>query len=452
MLSKRSLSIRDGLETCDKQFATIKSRDELEPELRVDLDRLNALRVDANRRFQELEAEHSLPAYENDPNLSWVGKREKGLGSYVLTILLWWIILLFLVQSVAIILLPHVEYFARMVGAVSATDLDTFNKNFPFNKISVGPDWETNFTFPHGMWTAVGTYNEEKGDFSYAFVGVVQKLTLLAFVIGSVELWNIADERKRAQTVLDSPSAPNPLLAHFGRDKVALFPRRMLTMTPVANGLGDAYQHPDPFIAYCDTVSATIEGVAKSAPQSILATFLGYVSDVLVAGTQNSQLSGVARFADSREPAVRATMEERFWLMDYLIWLLPTIGFLGTIYGIGEGLVTVRTAFIGNGALSIDAEKMKAAISTLGIAFDTTAFALALVAVLLWMQKRSEKSLSQFVDATLRAVRKRLISNLRGTDAVSDFELLREVEELTRRLTPKSPTTDSAGQSSAREG
>lgn len=57
----------------------------------------------------------------------------------------------------------------------------------------------------------------------------------------------------------------------------------------------------------------------------------------------------------------------------YLLWAIPSLGFIGTVLGISQALM------IANG------KDMKAITATLGVAFDTTLVALILSIILMWL-------------------------------------------------------------------
>ena len=83
----------------------------------------------------------------------------------------------------------------------------------------------------------------------------------------------------------------------------------------------------------------------------------------------------------------------------YLIWLLPTLGFIGTVWGIGRGLS--KFAGIIRNAAEWDAvrDELPGVTTQLGTAFDTTLLALVLSALALlymsWMLKRDEHILEK---------------------------------------------------------
>jgi biopolymer transport protein ExbB/TolQ len=98
---------------------------------------------------------------------------------------------------------------------------------------------------------------------------------------------------------------------------------------------------------------------------------------------------------DSQLELWQYRVELNYNLVRYITWLLPTIGFLGTIIGIGQALT-----FAGSGEIDADsAEFLPAVTSQLGLAFDTTMLALLMSAVLVFflqiVQGREERLIEE---------------------------------------------------------
>ncbi|MCX5673870.1 MAG: MotA/TolQ/ExbB proton channel family protein [Planctomycetota bacterium] len=83
----------------------------------------------------------------------------------------------------------------------------------------------------------------------------------------------------------------------------------------------------------------------------------------------------------------RENLESRFTLVRYIIWLIPTIGFLGTVIGIGVAITQFSSvmAQVGEGTEDFQTRLqgvLGEVASNLGVAFDTTMLALLLSAFL----------------------------------------------------------------------
>ncbi len=84
----------------------------------------------------------------------------------------------------------------------------------------------------------------------------------------------------------------------------------------------------------------------------------------------------------------------RYNMLRYLTWLIPSLGFIGTVIGIGRAL-----AFAGDPANAQDAMLLNEVTRRLAISFDGTFLALVLAALLVFLtniaQSREEHALNQ---------------------------------------------------------
>ena len=87
-------------------------------------------------------------------------------------------------------------------------------------------------------------------------------------------------------------------------------------------------------------------------------------------------------------------LDTRYRLLQYITWLLPTVGFIGTVVGI-----TAALAHMGNAADVQDPDLLGELAGRLGVAFHTTLLALLLSAVLVlattMTQQREERILNE---------------------------------------------------------
>jgi biopolymer transport protein ExbB/TolQ len=107
----------------------------------------------------------------------------------------------------------------------------------------------------------------------------------------------------------------------------------------------------------------------------------------------------------------RDALESRYTLVRYLIWLIPSIGFLGTVVGIGRAIVRFTGFMMGIGSGSADfqaqmQQMLSGVAGQLGVAFDTTVLALFLSAIIVALvsivQSRDEGLLSGIDEYCLR--------------------------------------------------
>ena len=93
----------------------------------------------------------------------------------------------------------------------------------------------------------------------------------------------------------------------------------------------------------------------------------------------------------------------RYGLVRFIAWVVPTLGFIGTVYSLGASLSAAGTT---------DALDLKAVARTLGIGFDCTMIALMQSAILVFflhlVQEKEESALNNAGDYTLRNLINRL--------------------------------------------
>ena len=120
----------------------------------------------------------------------------------------------------------------------------------------------------------------------------------------------------------------------------------------------------------------------------------------------NLNFSAVPAFVDARIGYFSDKAATDSAMVRYLLWLIPSIGFVGTVVGIGNAL-------LGTGdVLADDPLAQQTAIQDiagkLGTAFDTTFVALVLAIVGMWLfhlvQKKEETVIQQSAEKTLSAL------------------------------------------------
>jgi len=107
-----------------------------------------------------------------------------------------------------------------------------------------------------------------------------------------------------------------------------------------------------------------------------------------------------------------ARQHASFALFRVIVWSIPILGFLGTVVGITMALNSVD--------LRAPDESMVEVLSGLGLKFDTTALALSLSIVLMFVQFFVEKAESSLLDRVTRQVAEEILSRFPPTAAASD--------------------------------
>ena len=116
-------------------------------------------------------------------------------------------------------------------------------------------------------------------------------------------------------------------------------------------------------------------------------------------------------------------IELRYNMLRYVIWLIPTLGFVGTVLGIAFAMRTAGVMFAGASLTeaTIGPEMMEQVTGDLGVAFYTTLLALLQSAVLMFamhiMQEREEGALNRIGQYSLRNLVNRLHEERRGGGA-----------------------------------
>ncbi|MFG1499144.1 MotA/TolQ/ExbB proton channel family protein [Halobacteriovorax sp. XZX-3] len=84
----------------------------------------------------------------------------------------------------------------------------------------------------------------------------------------------------------------------------------------------------------------------------------------------------------------------------YLLWAIPSLGFIGTVLGISSALMLANS------------KDMQLITSTLGVAFDTTLVALILSIILMWLFHDLQKATDQFHMKTKEYVIENLVNKI----------------------------------------
>ncbi len=266
-------------------------------------------------------------------------------------------------------------------------------------------------------------------------VGAIQKFSLLLLIVAYLEIAVIRRERQLADATLEERCYPNGLTRSSDdeSDWFSLFPRRRLALATMDDRI-------DPYVVIRSKLDALRSEMRMNRQNigSMTMRLLDYISDVLSAGLTTETVDELGERSDRLEVNYRDHLLDRFWRIDYVVWLLPTVGFLGTIYGISTSLVQAKGIF--DESVRGTGENVTGdfgqVVDALGIAFDTTAFALLLLAFLIWRQKRTEADVRDFGEKSSRLVKNRLIGPMRSRSEFSDERLYREAVRLLDRFSP----------------
>ena len=98
-------------------------------------------------------------------------------------------------------------------------------------------------------------------------------------------------------------------------------------------------------------------------------------------------------------------LELRYSLLRYLAWVLPTIGFIGTVVGIAGAMGELDAGGAGGANLS-------AVTGNLSVAFNTTIIALCFSAVLVMLLQRTQRREEETLNLSARYCLKNLVNRL----------------------------------------
>ena len=128
----------------------------------------------------------------------------------------------------------------------------------------------------------------------------------------------------------------------------------------------------------------------------------------------NGSVDQVTSMIDLSIELYQHEIELRYNMLRYVIWLIPTLGFVGTVLGIAFAMRTAGVMFAGASITeaSIGPEMMEQVTGDLGVAFYTTLLALLQSAVLMFamhiIQEREEGTLNRIAQYCLRNLVNRL--------------------------------------------
>lgn len=250
-------------------------------------------------------------------------------------------------------------------------------------------------------------------------VGSVQKLTFFLLILGLVMVrrgalqlnidavcfpgraksieWRRADNRENRMLV-------HPVMTRPGNPEDGfhpLFPTENLSLSAQqdSNGALAEYRN-DVYIA------------RRQMDDQQLQQPFDLILQVLDTGIKHRRVGPMTDRLASASFDFRTRVSDRLWAVDYILWFLPTIGFLGTIYGISVSLVRAKGLFDDEANFS---SSIRQVVDGLGVAFDTTSMALACSAILFLSLRRTEAKIGPLVDRAEETLTELLVNRLEET-------------------------------------
>lgn len=149
-------------------------------------------------------------------------------------------------------------------------------------------------------------------------------------------------------------------------------------------------------------VGTILRGVKKSDPDRIFWLQNILSRSILAFQTSGGSIEQVSTVYESTLELLHHELDLRYNLIRYLVWLIPTLGFIGTVVGIALALRSAGVQFeeFSSADLATFAPKlMKSLTGDLGVAFYTTLLALLQSAVLMCamhvIQGREESTINK---------------------------------------------------------
>ena len=176
----------------------------------------------------------------------------------------------------------------------------------------------------------------------------------------------------------------------------------------------------------CPALHAQLEGLPLAARSSYLGQRLSSALDHVSQSGSAEQLGDELKYLSDMD---RERQHNAYSLVRIIIWATPMLGFLGTVIGITQALGDLATQQLG-GDLQ---QAMKGLLSGLYVAFDTTALALSLAIVLMFVQFLIERIESQLLTVVDRRTNDQLGGRFQQLGASKD-PLLGSVQRMGEML------------------
>lgn len=147
-----------------------------------------------------------------------------------------------------------------------------------------------------------------------------------------------------------------------------------------------------------DSALATLEN-SKYKDNSAIATWINCLKRYK--NTHNVQHASDA--IESSVEALAMQLESGNNMIRYIIWAIPSIGFVGTVRGIGQALAQADEALAGD---------IAGMVASLGVAFNSTFVALLISLLLMFLLHILQSRQDQMVINTQRSCEKNLLAHL----------------------------------------
>lgn len=185
-----------------------------------------------------------------------------------------------------------------------------------------------------------------------------------------------------------------------------LIATRMRVQKKVASYQNNAYLPEDFSTIIDDVVLTDIIKKSKKDAGNENGVLPYMILQICLQFRTNNSISLTTDFLSKQMELFLHGIELSYNKLKYIIWLIPSIGFMGTVYGIG-----LAVSKLGGGSLD-DPELLTKMASNLGIAFNTTLLALILSVILQFFVQHFEAKEEKLINDYGKYILDNLINKL----------------------------------------
>lgn len=220
----------------------------------------------------------------------------------------------------------------------------------------------------------------------------------------------LAVDKRQVLKEVVAASSPGLAAKFFGYEQLAMYAMAALAIYLLASQIGEVGRQRQQLL-----LDGSVFGEARfirPEDAGLLVTRLQQgdartgtgrfvVTQLLRRFERTGEIDSAAAAGESAIDAVDAELVARLNVVRFAIWAIPTVGFIGTVRGIGGAL-----------ALASSPEQLPAVVGFLGVAFDTTMVGLLLCLVVVLvsheLERRSDRFLDELSSGAVGAIQRRL--------------------------------------------
>jgi biopolymer transport protein ExbB/TolQ len=240
--------------------------------------------------------------------------------------------------------------------------------------------------------------------------GPAQSEAAMPSALAATKVPPITAEQEAELKDVAADAAPGLAAKFFGYEQLAMYMMAALAIFLLASQMAEVRRQREQL-----EIDAALFGearVIKPEDAGLLSTRLQQggartgtgrfvVTQLLRRFERTGEIDSAAAAGEAAIETVDAELVARLNVVRFAIWAIPTVGFIGTVRGIGGAL-----------ALASSPERLPAVVGFLGVAFDTTmvGLILCLSVVLLSheLERRTDRFLDELSSGAVAAIQRRL--------------------------------------------